>query len=359
MLVLEGCKHQFHEYCLMEWLSPIRLPQGSQDLDPIMRMMEARSNLIHTLGRLPFSSAFRKRFDQLTARDLAEGRLQALIPQAMAEVDAMDEELEEVENGEEHLFHTDSPQGTPTNNVDNGLESQNISPVNLLTDIQLTRNVLVQEIRRDTTSPTCPYCRQPANINNISCHTDTLQIIRVRLRLANLAYQCFNFKLNRSEIAERRHIQQFLLRRFLDNILLSPEPIPTPPHCRRIFTLARLTLREQVFRYTRAHRLTSHEQLRITQLATFYENFALRDKDIKWFFEPDAHLDLTWDFTPSAGEFRLLHRNPREFCQRLSISKGIHGLGAPSLRVPPMKLWTGEVLEVGGDKEAKELACRD
>ncbi|KAL8807466.1 MAG: hypothetical protein Q9200_004649, partial [Gallowayella weberi] len=287
MIVLENCKHQFHEICLMEWLGPIVLPRPAEELDPVVSILEdgERHNYIRTL-RLHHLLYTHQR--ALEIRATGANRVLTRAGRLLRVSRAAIEGIEESAVREEPQATSGASEGTPINTPDRDPEPQALPDVDSQKCQQITHRVAFSEIRGVGATPTCPHCRQPANINNESCHADSLQLIRVRLRLANLAYQCFGFTEHPHETLERQGIQQFLHRRFLDNIFLSAEPIPTPENCRRLFKQARILLRDDATRYIRHNKLYAHEVIRVMQLAMFYENFALRDEHIKYFFDADA-----------------------------------------------------------------------
>ena len=86
-----------------------------------------------------------------------------------------------------------------------------------------------------------------------------------------------------------------------------------------LFKQARLTLREEVFQYMKQNTLTNAEQLRIMQLATFYENFKLKFRDQGFFFGTCSKLDERWDYDPTGEEYRYLNVNPDGFWQDIEI----------------------------------------
>ncbi|KAL8957006.1 MAG: hypothetical protein Q9193_005614, partial [Seirophora villosa] len=96
-----------------------------------------------------------------------------------------------------------------------------------------------------TQSSHCPLCRETAFNTAFPCCTDTLRLLRARLRLTNLAYGIFSFERSEAETSERNAITTFLRRRHSDSVVLEEEPsLPSAPDCRRIFTTARRQLRD-------------------------------------------------------------------------------------------------------------------
>ena len=290
MVILESCKHQFHEYCLMEWLSPIFLPTMVQGLDPLVRLLEERSNL-------------------------EEG---------------------EIRGETEAQIAANRTQFTQT-----------LYPVNPFIDPQATREVPISELRGPMRARTCPHCRQCTFLGPISCYADTIQLIRARLRLTNLAYQCFGFKRTQDEEEQRRSIQSFLRRRCQDNDALALEDtdawtlnVDGPRH---VFKQARLSLREEdVFRYKNSYLLTAIEQLRLLQLAAFFESFDLCSWDADLFFNPSSVLDLDWSFSPSAEEYGLLNVDPAAFCKDIMFFcyRRRSGSLTSHIRPPSIEMWS-------------------
>ncbi|KAL8912603.1 MAG: hypothetical protein Q9171_002405 [Xanthocarpia ochracea] len=232
------------------------------------------------------------------------------------------EERSNIEEGEirrEAQAHTGNSQRVALPAADITQFTQALYPINPFLDPQLTREVPISELRGATRARTCPHCRQCTFLGPLSCHADTIQLIRARLRLTNLAYQCFGFKRTKDEEEQQKSIQSFLRRRCQDNDVLALEDtdawtldVGGPRH---VFKQARLSLREDVFRYKNSYLLTSTEQLRLLQLAAFFESFELCSLDADLFFNPSSVLDLDWSFSPSAEEYGLLNVDPAAFCK--------------------------------------------
>ncbi|KAL8725195.1 MAG: hypothetical protein Q9166_007503 [cf. Caloplaca sp. 2 TL-2023] len=319
ILTLEHCNHHFHEYCLMKWLGPIFLPPATKLLDPVVRVLEKRSDILETLGQLPLTSASRETLVEMVDTDLAGYDVDATVEAALEESYGADDELGEGEIRAVPQADAGALDRVPTFiGVNNIPDFQDLPPANPFTDLRFTREVRMSDLPGWIPSHSCPYCRQPVTINDISCHTDTLQMIRVRLRLTNLAYQCFGIKRTDRETTEHKSIQAFLARHYADDQLLNATT-PIMLYYRRIVKQARLTLRQEVFRYMKHHRLTSAESLRVMQLAMFFENFKLNEERELYFFSPNPHLDFDWAFAPSVEEFRFLHSSPATFCRNLKI----------------------------------------
>ncbi|KAL8674987.1 MAG: hypothetical protein Q9168_000581 [Polycauliona sp. 1 TL-2023] len=159
----------------------------------------------------------------------------------------------------------------------------------------------------------CGICRGPAFVNGLTaCHADTLQLIRLRLRLTDLAYRCLDFHLTEQEQIERAEIVKFLNRRHADNIALGEREVPlTRSSCRRVFRQARSMLRKDAYVYALGHRLEngSIEDTRVMRFATFFEKYRLREEEMPFFFDANpAFNDFIWsdDFQLMPHQERLL-----------------------------------------------------
>ncbi|KAL8801222.1 MAG: hypothetical protein Q9182_004616 [Xanthomendoza sp. 2 TL-2023] len=349
IVVLEKCKHQFHEICLMEWLSPVVLSRSAEDLDPVLSILKnkERYEYIRAFGRRPFLSIRLgvgvSPINEATADNeviVAAGRLLQAAREADDEFEVpsdyydLDADFETVAAHYERRAAIGATKWTPINSIARHPVPQALPAFNLEKDHQLSHRVALTEIRGAATTPTCPHCRQRAHINNTSCHADSLVLIRARLRLTNLAYQCFGFTEHPQETLHRQELQHFLHRRFLDTIFLAPEPLPSPQNCQSIFTQARLLLRDDALRYLKTHpALPAHESIRALQLAMFYENFPQRDEHVTWFFNPDARLDSRWRFRGCDADVRLLNEEPWVYCRRVMIFASGGVFDPPVVRV--------------------------
>ncbi|KAI4196545.1 MAG: hypothetical protein LQ348_002291 [Seirophora lacunosa] len=168
-----------------------------------------------------------------------------------------------------------------------------------------------------TQSSHCPFCRERAFNSASPCCTDTLRLLRARLRLTNLAYGIFGFERSEAETSERNAIAAFLRRRHSDSVVLEEAPsLPSAPDCRRIFTAARSQLRDDAYRYLYAHRgrLSAVEQLRVMQLVTVFEHFRLQNRYMRLFFGGDPGMDgYEWRLEWSVEEMRAIGEYPDQF----------------------------------------------
>ncbi|KAL9603035.1 MAG: hypothetical protein Q9219_001399 [cf. Caloplaca sp. 3 TL-2023] len=172
----------------------------------------------------------------------------------------------------------------------------------------------------------CPLCRQVAFFESDRCHADTIQLIRVRLRLSDLAYKVFGFERTPEESKERDDILHFLNRRYKDNLALGEQEIlPSPAKCAKVFRLAREQLRGLCYKYTGTYALLAKEQLRVVQLAMFYENIRLLNHRMPSFFDPVPKSvdDIdNWAIQLTAEDFLAAYKNPEDFFGGMKMDKG-------------------------------------
>ncbi|KAL8786163.1 MAG: hypothetical protein Q9213_002933 [Squamulea squamosa] len=180
----------------------------------------------------------------------------------------------------------------------------------------------------------CPFCRSPAFFQmRVNCHADTLQLIRVRLRLTDLAYRCLGFTRTDQESKNRGTVIEFLNRRHADNIVLGEREIPlTPSSCRRVFKQARSILRKEACIYAIDHGLeyNNAEYAHVAKFGTFFEKFRLRDEDIAFFFDANpAFNEILWDKRFKLMEYHngpltwLLEKGDRRFFRMLRLDGGV------------------------------------
>ncbi|KAI4127359.1 MAG: hypothetical protein LQ338_003235 [Usnochroma carphineum] len=416
LTVLPGCKHRFHEICLMQWLAPIQLPptkqaqkvrwtallslptfpagpvtiardSGSPTLENFLQeglrvsirrfagCVQQLLNRIENDARAAHA-IYDERADeyaQLHRSIQSNRRLVATIVQqsewmttnqmlqAWRELETgMDEMLladeeDDLEEGE--IREDDSATPNPfdrTASTNHGShDSQDLPPLNLfdgsILDLHVSRSS--QEAAR---SSQCPLCRQFTFAKYARCHSDTVQLMRVRLRLTDLAYACFNFDRSAHEEEERDEIQMLLERRYDDNVALGEEElIRRPAECRKIFTQARETLRRAAYMYMQTHTLSAAEQLRIVQLAMFFENFKLKDKYIPYFFDPRPELDdRQFEMDLSVEDIRDLNEDPKRFFEEQDLVTRVEdGITRSAIRVDRDE----EMAEVTKDEESEYM----
>ncbi|KAL8974646.1 MAG: hypothetical protein Q9197_001107 [Variospora fuerteventurae] len=203
----------------------------------------------------------------------------------------------------------------------------------------------------------CPLCRQAAFDTALDCHSDTLQLLRVRLRLTDLAYGIFGFERQAFEDNERDAIKDFLRRRTNDAMVLGEQLHPPPSdleECRRVFTKAREQLREDAYDYLYVQRgqLSAAEHSHVIQLATVFEHLRLKDAYIPFFFGGDPSIDLhEWNIEWTEEQLRDMFRDPETFFADCEIVPHIGGMGAMDLEDGE----TGDVDDSVGDDDDDDM----
>ena len=369
---LPDCKHRFHELCIQTWLSPIQLPDTTRApvtfwanlVDPVFREIEDRCHFWEDLARI--TSARREPVARLSSvneidsdaeeslqaaygqdeemldgsevrpreqstgastppgvvdvstsegerAEREEGEIREAQPQTSQ--DSQDEELEEGEIREAPQFHQTFrnlfEQVMAAGVLPPSVQQEHLRRTQDLPDISEDYIYDISPFKSRESSYSCPYCRRSAFFKGlIECHADTLQLIRIRLRLTDLAYRCLDFDHTDKELYERAIVVDFLNRRHADNITLGEREIPLrPSSCKRVFRQARSILRKEAHTYSIGHGLQhgSEEDSRVMRFATFFEHFHLRDQDIPFFFDANpAFNDFVW-----GKEFRLMRYQKR------------------------------------------------
>lgn len=178
----------------------------------------------------------------------------------------------------------------------------------------------------------CPLCRTSAFGQKAPCHIDTLQLLRARLRLSDLAYSFFQYELNPYEAMDRVSISEFLNRRYNDNEILGEHEIrPSPQKCRTLFKQARDCLRIAAYRYMRIiPQLPAAEQLRVIQLIMFFENFELKNDNMRsFFFDPESQGYGRWKAHFPVKDISY-HHDPKGFFSRVVFEPESAGSDATS-----------------------------
>ncbi|KAL8813400.1 MAG: hypothetical protein Q9200_000298 [Gallowayella weberi] len=171
----------------------------------------------------------------------------------------------------------------------------------------------------------CPYCRTPAFFPGlIDCHVDTLQLIRVRLRLTDLAYCCLDFTPTPQELKARQTTMDFLARRHADNLANGEREIPlTRSNCRHLFKQAHLMLFEKAFVYCLEHELQGADFVATAQFGLYFKHSELQDHQIPYFFDPNpAYSDSLTGYTMAIQGVVGLSI-PKGVFQRLRLGSGI------------------------------------
>lgn len=336
----------------MQWLAPIQLPRSRQAivLQERLRTFHSRvaGGVQHLLGVIEDAAVWndgtgRDRISRLIGGNqrlvttLLQDRGGMTIPQlqqawrdlvaGMNEMldDSTDDE-EDPEEGEidvEDPFTTspDSHAASADSN-DDSYGSQDLPSLSLLDTSVLDPGYQPRSTRHAARSSDCPLCRQLAFVRHPGCHSDTIQLMRVRLRLTDIAYACFRFDRSPEEQEERNEIAAFLERRYDDNIMLGEvESTPSALDCRQLFTRARATLRKNAYKYMHIHPdLSAAERLRVMQLTVVFENFRLKDGYIPYFFDPTPALnEVDYYFEHSVEETRVLNEDPKRFFEEMDV----------------------------------------
>ncbi|KAL8998287.1 MAG: hypothetical protein Q9169_002601 [Polycauliona sp. 2 TL-2023] len=342
-VVLPGCKHRFHELCINAWLNPIQVPNTTRSsvtfssglVDPVFRELETRCHFWEVMTRdepvgMLFSgdeidsdveeaSAEAYDQDEEIMADGQEVRTQesgtgAPSDRAMlSPQDSLEEDLEEGEIQEEQPFIR-----AFSNLYEEVLASNAHLPVVIprrrsqcLPDISEAYIYDISPFQPREVGYSCPTCRRSVFREGlVVCHADTLQLIRVRLRLTDLAYRCLDIDPTNEEQKDRATIIKWLDRRHADNVTLGEREVPlTPASCRRVFRQARSILRKEAYGYAMGHHLEpdSEESSRIMEFGTFFEDFRLRDEDTPFFFDANPAFN---EFVRSK-DFRLMQYQKR------------------------------------------------
>lgn len=150
-------------------------------------------------------------------------------------------------------------------------------------------------------------------------HADTIQLLRVRLGLSDLAYPCYGFVRRRREESDRSHIINFLDRRLADNIELDDrETVPSYSQAKRIFKVARFSLREAALRFLLKRQHPTVQVQHVLQLVAFYESIKLHDVYGFW-FDPGPRSVDERNIDSLSNNIRLLYADPRAYCDRLCL----------------------------------------
>ncbi|KAL8952774.1 MAG: hypothetical protein Q9222_001321 [Ikaeria aurantiellina] len=289
------CGHTFHEVCLTPWLSPLLLPPTTEDA--------SWSN-----------------------RDLEEGEIpQPGISQPHPGTDSSHSDEHDDDFGIQEL---------PGFWQDSWAFAKDELP----------------ELRRGILSHSCPMCRRPAFRLKNCDHRFTLQLLRVSLRLCNLAYQCFRFTLPRDIGEQRKDTQKFLARRHEENVALGQhEVIPSPTDCGRLLTVARFNLHQEVLQYQEDHTLTQRELIPMVALCRFFEHFQLKHKYFRYFFDPDPNFNHQGKMVLSWAELDYWRKNLNRFLRELDFSIAVdEDSGKEGMRIE----WLPEVFDWDDDHDS-------
>lgn len=252
---LEICGHQFHQVCIMAWINPIIPPYKTRKIDSAALL-----------------------FEKATRADIPPMHSLPVI--------------------------TSHP------------DYQKLFKIDLMRHQGLLKHPTSGDIA--AAKKNCPMCRKAIFTFNLE-HTDSLELMQVRLRLTNLAYQVCGFRRTGREHTDRIALQQFLAWRWAEETSCKQDgtvvSMPGWADCVRLFKLARLSLRDEAWRYMRDYILLASEQMRVLQLITFFENIKLRSDLVAAFFMLDPTLNQDWVFNQTTERFHHLTTDPVSFAQ--------------------------------------------
>ncbi|KAI4243336.1 MAG: hypothetical protein L6R40_003508 [Gallowayella cf. fulva] len=355
-VLLPDCNHHFHEFCIQNWLSPISLPPTTRapvrawsgSLDDVFRQIQGKPTLLHILNQW-------QHLPELSADDTAtllseEEALQEVYTQ---DEDGNDEDGDDDDDNndddddhemqyEEAAYAPATPpvgsgrlmppeiRNFPIGNEDDWFEEgeiREVPPPQRPQGLPDGRPFLYDPsyIPRES-SFSCPLCRSEVFFGRlVTCHGDTLQLIRVRLRLTDLAYRCLDYVRTDQEQKDREIVTQFLARRHADNIAIGEREIPlTVQNCRTMFKQARLLLLEKAFIYSMEHRIQGAEHLTTVQFGMFFEWFHLQDEQIPLFFDPNpAFGESLGGFEMTREQKQMFMNDPMTFFEQLRLGVGI------------------------------------
>ncbi|KAL8683852.1 MAG: hypothetical protein Q9186_000195 [Xanthomendoza sp. 1 TL-2023] len=349
-VILPGCGHRFHEFCIQKWLSPISLPPTtpepvrfwSGDLDSDFHQIQERATVFESMERLGLFAGSSGQFARLSSGDEIDSDVEQALEAAYARADDDDDmeqeqEANDPEAGSGHLMPRE-PADFSTVEEDEleegeirGVPPPHQNPHNIQND---ARGYVDDDDDDDDdnrytpreSSNCCPYCRTPAFfLELIECHADTLQFIRVRLRLTDLAYRCLGFTPTQQELEDRLAAMDFLARRHADNLAIGEREIPlTPSNCRSMFRRARIVLLEKAFVYSVQHQLQGDEFHTLARFGLLFKHLKLQNHQIPYFFDPNpAYGDCLVGFEMTADAKKGLTHDPEGFFQELRLGLGI------------------------------------
>ncbi|KAI4193560.1 MAG: hypothetical protein LQ350_008260, partial [Teloschistes chrysophthalmus] len=314
---------RFHEICIMQWLTPIELaptvkesPRSRKGLDSVVRSNETRAKLIR---------------QHMQSTSQGQRTIQGTRPTDRQDAASGPAGLPlDLERSETHVepfitYNQDSfadftrSEGEEDDDDDENSNSQFLQPLDLF-DNSLYRSLRQPIYHPRPRSHRCPYCRQEARlVKKPGRHADTIQLLRVRLRLSDLAYACNGFARRRREEYDRSHIIKLLDRRLADNTELEDrETVPSYSQAKRIFKVARFSLREAALRFLLKRQHPTVQVQHVLQLVAFFENIKLQDVYEFW-FDPGPRSVDEWNIESLSNNIRLLYTDPRAYCDRLCV----------------------------------------
>ncbi|KAL8959546.1 MAG: hypothetical protein Q9193_003617 [Seirophora villosa] len=329
------CKHTFHETCILQWLSPFQVttklelrastPRAVTEYSPAADPFERISDLLRLFDRVI------KREEDLGHR--AARRYRDIQQDQEEIIEAMREEhRQEQDRFQDQMRRTDM--------LRHGIVPQTVSIPDTYEEPTVTRRLSPAK------SHYCPLCRQNAFSTLPPTGSDTIQLLRVRQRLTDLAYAIFGFERTKQEERARDAIILFLSRRYADTIAEGEQEVtPSPVDCRGIFNIAQKILRKNVSDYRYRYKLSTIEQLRIVQLDLVFANWELGEQNIPYFFDPrPPQSELRVDM--SRNDMRALGEDPKKFFRTIRFPettsiprdiRNIRGASKPSAKASHTK----------------------
>ncbi|KAL8941822.1 MAG: hypothetical protein Q9216_002022 [Gyalolechia sp. 2 TL-2023] len=314
------CKHRFHEFCIMKWLSPIKLPiTESIPLQPAAQTCNGKDHIgdtdfeNRTLRQLFSYSYVADRMlelgiDPFNVEDNLEEVLQPLLRM-------LDRQLEEQQSED------DAPPRSAPDNGDPGSHGAivEIPPQNGMSGSQMSsfqlyyRNAVRQRLMARSSGPVhshcCPVCRQPA-LAFPACHGDTLLLLRVRLRLTDLAYAFLRLERSASVKKDRMEIITFLHRRQADYTAQGEREImPSLSDRRLIFHHARFVLWRKARLHQQKHGQSPKEPKRLQYLSLLLRHFKFTEAFVPFFFDPNPEYDSEIRLNLSAQDREILRHD--------------------------------------------------
>lgn len=322
------CKHTFHETCILQWLSPF---QVTTKLD--LRASTPRAVTEYSPAADPFERIpdLLRLFDRVIEREEHRNQRAAALRHRDTQQD-LEEIIEEMR--EEHRHEQDWIQDRMrrADMLRHGIVPQTVSIPDTYEEPTVTHRLSPAK------SHCCPICRQNAFSTRPPTGSDTIQLLRVRQRLTDLAYAIFGFERTKQEERARNAIIVFLSRRYADTIAEGEQEVtPSPADCRGIFNIAQEILRKNISDYRYQYKLSTIEQLRVVQLDLVFANWELGEQNIPYFFDPrPPQSELRVDL--SRGDMRALGEDPKKFFRTIrfpettSTPRDIRGASEPSAK---------------------------
>ncbi|KAL8992562.1 MAG: hypothetical protein Q9169_007004 [Polycauliona sp. 2 TL-2023] len=256
IISLKTCGHQFHQACIIEWINPTIPPLTTKGLDSAALLFEKEADRAHILHR------------RSRRTDAGHSHHQELVK----------------------------------------------------IDLMKQRGILNSPASGDLSvaKSQCPMCRKTIFDVQIQT-TDSIELMQLRLRLTNLAYQVCGYQRSEKENKERTALQEFLNKRWAEHLKQNPTYSigPRLKDCVRLFKLARLILRDEAWRFMRKNTLGTTQHMRVLQLISFFENIALSEELVPAFFLSYPVLNEDWNLDSTFQKFSPLTSDPALFCSNI------------------------------------------